>query len=317
MAADPVGRIAGSAGSIRHGWALAGVSAVVLVSIVASSNLEEIYQSQKDFVTGSLLSLAGFCFGKAFSRTYEQKALELIRGRRAPQVAEAVEEAASATLHQQGVFETLSRLERDLQAGSERISEFYDEHCRTVDRFSGMAVLRVALDDLDKAQSSTLELRDALTGSSPAPTYMIDPAVRLALVHIARDYREAIARRDQAYEWYRKRIADREHPCWDVFAVMTSDMLKGERLLSALLGRSVQSPPEEYLRMIAGYVRASIARAREVTQLVASEELGVPKVFDVMLQDLDKAISSIDDIDLDLVQSVPRTPQRPAAVNVE
>jgi hypothetical protein len=315
MAADPVGRIAGSAASIRHGWALAGVSAVVLVSIVASSNLEEIYQSQKDFVTGSLLSLAGFCFGKAFSRTYEQKALDLIRGRRAPQVVEAVEEAASATLHQQGVFETLSRLERDLQAGNERITDFYDEHCRTVDRFSGMAVLRVALDDLDKAQSNSFELRSALHGSSPAPVYTIGPAVRLALVHIARDYREAIARRDQAYEWYRRHVGDPEDPCWDVFAVMTSDMLKGERLLSALLGRSVQSPPEEYLRMIEGYVRASIARAQEFMQLVGSQEIGCPKVFDVMLQDLDKAISSLDDIDMGLAARPAAEP--PAAAHVE
>ncbi|HEY3140865.1 MAG TPA: hypothetical protein VGJ86_07035 [Acidimicrobiales bacterium] len=292
-------RVAKSVSSLQQGWALAGLSTLLVVSVVASSNLNEIYNSQKDFVAGSLLSLAGFCFGKAFSRTQEQKALELIRGAPTDAVSDALEQETRASLHDRGVFETLTRLERDLQAGSERITEYYDAHCRNIEHYSAMALLRVALDDLGKALWSAMELRAALNADGPPmEAYQIDPSVRLALIHIARDYREAIGRRDQAYDWYRLQLDNREDACWDVFAVMTSDMLKGERLLSALLGKSVPSPPEEYLRMIDGYVRASIGRAQEFMQLTAGNSFTPPKVFDVMLQDLNTALSAIDHIEV-------------------
>lgn len=298
MAGIRVGRIARSVSSLQQGWALAGISTLVLVSVVASSNLEEIYQSQKDFVAGSLLSLAGFCFGKAFSRTYEQKALELIRGEPTSQVSDVLEKEAKASLHARGVFESLTRLERDLQAGSERIAEYYDSYCRNVEHYSGLALLRVALDDLDKALSNTIELRGTLsaTGVTTA-TYSIDPTIRLALIHIARDYREAIGRRDALYDWFSSRLDDRGDSSWEVFAVMTSDMLKGERLLSVLLGKSMPSPPEEYLRVIDGYMSAATRRAQEFAELTARKHIDCPKVFDVMLQDLEKAREAIERVE--------------------
>lgn len=283
---------------LQQGWAIAGLSTLVLVAVVASSNFNEIYKSQKDFVAGSLLSLAGFCFGRAFSRTHEQKALELIRGAPTPQVSAVLQKEARASLHDRGVFESLTRLERDLQAANDRISEFYDARCRGIRDFSEVAILRVALDDLDRALSTAMDLRGGLDASEAGvPHYVLDPAVRLELLNIARDYREAIGRRDQACAWYGERLDRQNEETWDIFEVMTSDMLKGERLLSALLARSVLYPPEQYLRLIAGYIHASIKRAHEFVN-ATDQMTGQPKIFDVMLQDLNKGASAIDRIEI-------------------
>jgi hypothetical protein len=201
-------------------------------------------------------------------------------------------------LHDRGAFEGLTRLERDLQAANDRIGEFYDDRCRRIRNFSEVAVLRVALDDLDRALSTATDLRGALDATEPGVThYVVEPAIRLELLNIARDYREAIGRRDQACAWYGERLDRENDEIWDVFEVMTSDMLKGERLLSALLARSVLYPPEQYLRLIAGYVHASIKRAHEFIN--ATDPLtGQPKIFDVMLQDLNKAMAAIDRIEM-------------------
>ena len=44
----------------RWMWLAAGVLVIVSTIAIAASNLREIYFAQKDFVVGSLLSLAGF-----------------------------------------------------------------------------------------------------------------------------------------------------------------------------------------------------------------------------------------------------------------
>ena len=61
----------------QYVWALLGLAVLVFAAVVAADNFEAIYASQKDFVVGSLLSLTGFCFGRALSRTQEQRAFRL------------------------------------------------------------------------------------------------------------------------------------------------------------------------------------------------------------------------------------------------
>lgn len=63
----------------QYSWALLGFMVFILTLILALTNLQSIYEAQKDFIVGSLLSLTGFSFGKALSRTQEQKAIELIQ----------------------------------------------------------------------------------------------------------------------------------------------------------------------------------------------------------------------------------------------
>src|SRR5918997_1851596 len=73
-------------------WIVLGLAALIILAVVALPNLLSIYNSQKDFVVGSMFALVGFLFGKAFSRTHEQKALELIRDQPTLQVTNAVSE---------------------------------------------------------------------------------------------------------------------------------------------------------------------------------------------------------------------------------
>ncbi|HET6212947.1 MAG TPA: hypothetical protein VFE14_08760 [Micromonosporaceae bacterium] len=268
-------------------WAAIGLAVVVVIADIAFSNLQAIYNSEKDFVVGTLFSLAGFCFGKALNRTQEQRALELITTAPTPKVAAALREEMEVRLHSEGVFAQLSVLERNVDAAVNRLSEYYDSQARELQFYRHAPLLRVALDDLDKAAANVVLLRRTLGASTMGPEYVMSPAMRLTLIRIRRDLREAIGRRDQAYEWFAERLSpDTAEDVWDVFAVMTADILKADRSLEALLGEHISFPIEEYLHTINGYLLAACSRAKEFEAVLAEREVGKPTIFDVMVSDL-------------------------------
>jgi hypothetical protein len=288
--------------NLSRAWAIAGLAVLVVVCVVALSNLQGIYNSQKDFVVGSLLSLVGFCFGKAFSRTQEQKAIEVLRTARDGPVEEAVKEEMSARLHREGVLEELSVLARNVEAASERLGEYYDSQCRVPDFYRHAPLLMVALDDLGKTESSVISLQQKLCSSGRKKSYRISPEDRLALVSIQRDLREALGRRDQAYEWFVPRLnrqtetsktQDAEE-MWDMFAVMSSDIRKGQRTLEALMSQQVLYPIEDYIRSVSGYLNAALRRAAEFADLIKIKNVPKPKILEVMIDDLEKAVKALD-----------------------
>ncbi len=283
----------------QYVWALLGLVVLVLTLVLALTNLQSIYQAQKDFIVGSLLSLTGFCFGKALSRTQEQKAVELIRTAPTRTVVAALEMDRTARLHADGLFQQLSLLARNLEAAVDRISEYYDSQARRADFYRHLPLLRVALDDLDKANGNVINAGQILAPAPEGPAYAVSPAARLSLTSIRRDLRESLGRRDQSYEWFAARL---ERPAnsefWDVFDVMTSDALKADRLLDALLGQHVAFPPEELLVTTIGYLAAAIRRANEVGKILHSMQIEKPKIFDVMAEDLDKALDDLGHIDV-------------------
>jgi hypothetical protein len=283
----------------QYAWALLGLVVLVLTLVLALANLQSIYQAQKDFLVGSLLSLTGFCFGKALSRTQEQKAIALIRTAPTRSVVAALDMDRTARLHADGLFQQLSLLARNLEAAVDRISEYYDSQARRSDFYRQLPLLRVALDDLDKANANVINAGEILGSTAEGPAYVVSPAVRLSLTSIRRDLRESLGRRDQSYEWFAARL---ERPSnsefWDVFDVMTSDALKADRLLDALLGQHVAFPLEELLVITVGYLAAAIRRANEVGKILHSQQFEKPKIFDVMVEDLDKALDDLGRIDV-------------------
>lgn len=260
-------------------WAAAGTLIALVTLAIAFSNLRDIYRAQEDFVLGSLLSLAGLCFGRALSRTQEQKALFM-------------------WLHDEGVFQQLSRLERNVDAAVDRLSEYYDGQCQELEFYRYSPLLRVALDDLDKAAANVAMLRQQLSQSAEQPD-RISSAVRLALISARRDLREATNRRDQTYEWLAGRL-DRQSgaEAWDLFAVMTADIIKGTRSVEVLLSQHVPFPPEDYLPTIRGNLTAALKRAREFADVVERDNVPLPKIFDVVMDDVAKALHTIEQIDL-------------------
>ena len=293
----------------QYVWALFGLAVLVFTTVVAADNFQAIYAAQKDFVVGSLLSLTGFCFGRALSRTQEQRAIELIRT--AP--TEAVEIALTAErierLHRDGVFQRLSLLARNLEAAAERTAEYYDTEARRLDFYRDLPLLRVVLSDLDQARANIVGIERVLgpegsiqrIAGSPDERggYAIPAVARLALASIQRDLRESLGRRDQAYEWL---TAHHDRPVsqelWDVFATMTSDALKADRLLDALLGQYVAFPPGEVLVTAIGYLAAAIMRADEVVTVLGTQGIEEPKIFDVMKQDLARAKGALGQVDV-------------------
>jgi hypothetical protein len=299
-------------------WAVTGIVVVVVIALLAFTNLREIYNSQKDFVIGLLASLAGFCFAKAFSRATEEKALELIREAPPGPVADAVIEKAVVLIHsapegpvrraldavarqrldQQGFFENIALLERNIEAAQDRISEYYHAQAQNLDFHENASLLRVVLDDLDNVSVNAVRLRQMYGGALAPRDFRITSKDRLALISVRRDLRESLGRRNQAYDLLLStRDRDISRETWDVFAVMTADMLKANRMLDMLLSQHLRFPPEDCLRNSIDYLEAALRRAKEFEAVLG--EIAVPKVFEIMLSDLTSARDCLQRLDLD------------------
>lgn len=318
-------------------WAVLGLTTVIVIAVLAFGNLQQIFDSQKDFIVGLLASLAGVCFTRAFSRAAEDKALELIRAnaegpvrdelterateliRQAPEgpVRDAVVEKAVGLIHaspsgpvgdalteierqrldQRGAFEHIALLERNIDAAQDRISEYYQAQAQNLDFHRNAPLLRVVLDDLDNVSVNANRLRHAIQASSQDRGYRIASKERLALISIRRDLRESLERRTQAYEQLLNEASvPIQRQTWDVFAVMTADILKADRQLDTLLSQHVRFPPEDCLRTSIGYLEAAAHRAAEFADSLG--DVPVPKVFDIMLTDLTSARAALTRIDL-------------------
>jgi hypothetical protein len=282
---------------------------LVVTLVFALPNLQSIYSAQKDFTVGSLLSLTGFCLGRALSRTEEQRSIEHIRTSPSKDIAAALREQQLKRLHTDGVFQRLALLSRNLEAAAERIAEYYDTEARRLDFYRYLPLLRVVLSDIDQARSNIVGIERALGvegvvhwASGPQGDrggYTVPTAARLALASLQRDLREALGRRDQTYEWlvaHHGRAATDE--LWDVFATMTSDTLKADRLMDILLAQYVAFPPREVLSTTLGYLAAAINRADEATAIFATLGFPGPKIFEVMKQDMAKARDALERVDV-------------------
>jgi hypothetical protein len=253
-------------------WAVPGLVVVIITAAIATPNLQEIYNAQTDFVVGSLLSLAGFCFGKATNRT----AREMLD-----------------RLHSRGTFEQLAKLERNVEATVDRLAEYYDSQARSLDFYRNAPLLRVAVDDLDKAAANLVQLRTSL-GEADRPRWQLPPSSRLALICIRRDLREAMIRRDQTYERLALQLGDPAgQEAWDVFAVVTGDLLKAAWNLEALLGQHIAFPPDESIHKVIEYLAAARNRGTQFIEAVRKCELVPPKVFEIMISDIENALQAL------------------------
>lgn len=262
-------------------WAIVGLAIVSVVAVIASGNLQTIYKAQPDFVLGSLLALAGFCFAKTFSKVSTRRTF-------------------IAHLHEIGAVEQLALLERNVDASIDRLSEYYHTSAQHRDFYRQLALLRVVLDDLDKLSENVTCMRADMLGQKPGRTkHVIPPKAQLTLRVLHRDVREAVFRRDQLFETLMAEHGDRiSRESNDLFAAMTSDLLKADRHLESLLVESVRYPPEEYERLITNYLKAAKERAAEVAESLAAEDIQVPRIFHVMVGDLGKALDALRNVDL-------------------
>jgi hypothetical protein len=229
-------------------------------------------------------------------------------------VEDALQEEQLERLHRDGVFQRLVLLARNLEAAAERIAEYYDTEARRLDFYRYLPLLRVALSDIDQARGNIVGIERTLGieggGGTNGPQvdrggFMVPAAGRLALASLQRDLRESLGRRDQAYEWLVARHGESiTQELWDVFATMTSDTLKADRLLDILLGQFVAFPPREIISTTLGYLAAAILRADEVEAILGMQGIVEPKIFGVMKQDLVKAKEALEQVDAGQAQPV-------------
>ncbi|MEU6880689.1 hypothetical protein [Streptomyces sp. NPDC046712] len=271
--------------SAQYRWGLGGLILLVLISVIAYENLQSIFNEEKDFVIGTLFSLAGFCFAKAVTRSRGDQALEILRDT--------------------GAFEQIALVDRNIKAAADRLAGYHDLQCRDPEFYRNIGVLRVALDDIDKSLTNIADLRKALD-IDEGEAYPVPPELRLALLSVRRNVHEALVRRDQAYEWLRARIPHDDQEPWDLFAVMTTDIQKASLTLESLLSKYVGFPPAEYARNVLDYLRAARRRARSFRE--AAPE--TPGIFAVLEEDVEHAIRDLETVERQLsgTTAPPTTP---------
>jgi hypothetical protein len=257
---------------------------------VASSNLREIYNSQKDFVVGSLFSAVGFFFGKAFSRTQEQQALQFIQEPPNDRVSEALSGRIRRDLHDRGAFEDIAVLERTVDAAAGRLLKYFDSRAQRLEFYRDSTDLTYALDELDRAAADLAHLRARLEGG-PAGTPPGRDVPGPALMLINRSVAAANDRGRELYEWLKHEAGDAiGDDAWAVFGVLAYDIRKAERALGILRSGRAAGYTEEYLTEVAAYLTVGLERATAFRDLVVSGPAKMPELFTIMISDMANAL---------------------------
>jgi hypothetical protein len=248
-------------------WLTAGFTVLVIVCVIAAQNLQAIYNSQKDFVVGTLLSLTGFCFAKALTRSQERRAQEALR----------------AELRQK-----MALLERNVNAAILRIGDYFNSEAPKFDHYHRTRLLQVVIDDLEHCRSNIIET-NKIIGSPVQDTYQVDGPQRVIVEAASRALEEAANRRDQVFDML-KAQAERDLSAadtWDMFQTMTADTLKAKQMVDAMLRPNITMSPGLGAYKAKDYVDAAIRRADQFRVMAGADEL--PKIFEVMHQDLKEA----------------------------
>lgn len=252
-------------------WALIGLVIVILVAFIASGNLRAIYKAEPDFVLGSFLALAGYCFAKATTRTSVERVLE--------------------DLHRTGAVQRLRLAQRDTNAALRRLSTYYHSQAESLDFRTGLDLFEVILDDVDEALANIEYVMRIVGVSDEEPvTYTISHVTRQILIQHSRSVREALNRQQRTHEWLVVNAPPADHPAvWDRFGNLTSDLLKAHFAMRALCVTPLRVSPVEQSIELIGYLKASDERAKEVCTALEQAGLSRPDVFNTLKQDIGAA----------------------------
>jgi hypothetical protein len=121
----------------------------------------------------------------------------------------------------------------------------------------------------------------------------------VALDCIRRDLHEAINRLYQSRDRLEAELTEpRDQGIWDVFEVLTTDLLKANRSLDSIRGAHTAFPPQMYIESAANYLRAASRRATEFDELMSERGVEMPATFQIMCRDLKGAIDGLTNVNL-------------------
>ena len=268
-------------------WAILGFAVLLLIAVIAATNLTEIYDAQKDFVAGSLFSLVGFAFGKALSQTQEQHALNVLRAGETPRLRAVLRDETRRQLHYNGVFAALARAERLVETSSERVHQFLDEpqdEAECVDFYRERLGDSLAM--FDDAAIHLSQLRDRLESTIETPAR---EEIWTTLAAITSRVGRANLRRVELKQQLWVSGREMEADSLAILAVIGADVLAARRILTALSGSQNLDSLAEHLSVVADFLAASLERAAVLRANIESALGRVPLLFDVMTDDLRKA----------------------------
>lgn len=252
-------------------WALAGLVVVIVTAVIAAGNLRVIYRAEPDFVLGSFLAVAAYCFAKATTRTSDERVLE--------------------ELHRTGALQRLRLAQRDVSAAMRRLTTYYHSQAESLDFVAGLDLYEVIFDDIDEALANIDGVMQILgVPEEQSVTYEIEHVSRQLLLRHSRGVREALNRQRKIYEWLIVTVRPGEQPgIWDRFGNMTSDLLKAHFAMRMLCARPLRVAPDEQSIELIGYLEVSYDRAVEFADKLRVGGFKPPEVLDTLLTDLEGA----------------------------
>lgn len=289
----PVSRVASISAS-QWAWAILGFVILLFIAVISATNLEEIYNAQKDFVAGSLFSLVGFSFGKALSGTNEQQALSVLREASTPKLQEILVDDTRRRLHYNDVFASLARVERLIESSSERVHQFLDEpqsQSRSVDFYRDR--LGDVLAMFDETGLHTSQLRDRLERTVAIP---VREEVWTTLSSITSRVGRANLRRLEMKTQLWASEPPMDADTLAMITVLGTDMLSARRILTALAADQSLESLSNHLSVVADFLGASTQRAQALRLAVEGTQGRVPLLFDVMADDLTKALDGVEQL---------------------
>jgi hypothetical protein len=254
---------------------LTGLTTIVVTGILARGNLQQIYRVQPDFVLGTMLSAAAFCFGKASTRTGTERALEV--------------------LHQIGAVAEIELAQRNASAALERLGEYYHSQAENGSFSAGVDLYQVAIDDVQNTLANLDNVIGLIHSSRPsAGHFEVQEGARQSLLDISRDLREALRRADRMRRWLSaSAVADVQEKTEQTFNVLVADLLKANFAMHELCAEPLRVPPAERLITLNGYLQAAQRRAHEMSGLLEDGHVRMPDVFKIMRADLEKAATAL------------------------
>ncbi|MFQ6028730.1 MAG: hypothetical protein ACE5Q6_14700 [Dehalococcoidia bacterium] len=207
-------------------------------------------------------------------------------------------------LHDEGVISQLSLLESNIDAAYDRLNDFYNEFSVHSEFAQSVNILEVVFDHLDKVYGNLTDTDAKLnySGISQQPRSILTFQEQGTVAQIRRNVREAIIRRVQLSEYLESQdstLVSKGDDLGDLFLVMSSDLLKGARIIEYV--NDISKPIGDnivQLHYASRYLSASLARLDEYQAGYEAlpDAKDLPKLFHVLNQDISEANDRLNDL---------------------
>ncbi len=292
--------------SYKKQWIL--LTSVIVLFLAVGMSVDKfinITEQFPDVVFGLLFGIGGFLASRAMSISKK----ELIKNEAKDYIRE--HKICNDIYQECGLDAAVALAERDLNAAMKRFCEYYDFKANQPTFHNDLPVLTVLFNDIDRCSSDLYSIRKLMnsfleddSGSIITKKdykkcqnikQMFGTKVEQELVGILRNVKEAYNRRTEVFNILLKETK------YDfaLFSVMSGDLAKALQTLNEINSFSLRNDSlNTHVKLTIEYLQACYKHSETIKATItkSSKENSVIVVFDVMQNDIKKAIEDLNNI---------------------